>query len=87
MTLGVWAAGAGAALLLAGCANLPLMSKSADAPGAYAEQMLVQESLMMPVPNGLDTDVAALTEPMSVGWHAVRRADVGNRRICRRRSR
>ena len=26
---------------------------SAHAPGAYAEQMLVQESLMMPVPNGL----------------------------------
>ena len=37
------------------------------APGAYAEQMLVQESMMMPVPNGLAPDVAALTEPMAVG--------------------
>ncbi len=32
---------------------------SVHAPGAYAEQMLVQESLMMPVPNGLPSDVAA----------------------------
>ena len=38
-----------------------------------------QESLMMPVPNGLDPDVAALTEPMAVGWHAVRRGEVGKR--------
>ena len=26
---------------------------SQHAPGAYAEQLLVQESLMLPVPNGL----------------------------------
>ena len=29
---------------------------SQHAPGAYAEQLLVQESMMMPVPNGLDPD-------------------------------
>ena len=34
---------------------------------------------MMPVPNGLAPDVAALTEPMAVGWHAVRRGEVGKR--------
>jgi threonine dehydrogenase-like Zn-dependent dehydrogenase len=44
------------------------------APGAYAEQVVIEESLAFPVPNGLDTEVAALTEPMAVGWHAVRRA-------------
>lgn len=55
---------------------------SLDAPGGYAEQMLVEESLMMPVPNGLVTDVAALTEPMSVGYHAVRRGDVGKRTVA-----
>lgn len=49
------------------------------APGAYAEQLLVQESLMMPVPNGLRPDVSALTEPMAVAWHAVRRGQVGRR--------
>ena len=49
---------------------------SQHAPGAYAEQLLVQESMMMPVPNGLDPAVAALTEPMAVALHAVRRGEV-----------
>ena len=68
--------------LLRNTRGVDMVGLSADAPGAYAEQMLVQESLMMPVPNGLDTDVATLTEPMSVGWHAVRRADVGKRTVA-----
>jgi threonine dehydrogenase-like Zn-dependent dehydrogenase len=50
---------------------------SASAPGAYAEQLLVERSLALPVPNGLASEVAALTEPMAVGWHAVRRGEVG----------
>ena len=50
---------------------------SALAPGAYAEQLLVEQSLAFPVPNGLPPDVAALTEPLAVAWHAVRRGDVG----------
>ena len=50
---------------------------SADAPGAYAEQLLVDAALALPVPNGLATDVAALTEPMAVGLHAVRRSEIG----------
>lgn len=50
---------------------------SVHAPGAYAEQLLVEQSMMMPVPNGLPPDVAALTEPMAVAWHAVRRGEVG----------
>lgn len=49
---------------------------SAAAPGAYAEQLLVEESLAVAVPNGLAPDLAALTEPMAVGWHAVRRGEV-----------
>jgi len=55
---------------------------SAHAPGAYADELLVQESLMMPVPNGLAPDVATLTEPMAVAWHAVRRGDVGKRTVA-----
>jgi threonine dehydrogenase-like Zn-dependent dehydrogenase len=50
---------------------------SRHAPGAYAERLIVQESMMLPVPNGLPADVAALTEPMAVAWHAVRRGEVG----------
>jgi threonine dehydrogenase-like Zn-dependent dehydrogenase len=47
------------------------------APGGYAEQMLVEESMALPVPNGLSTEIAALTEPMAVGLHAVRRSQIG----------
>ncbi|MDT5258989.1 MAG: hypothetical protein QOD10_4069 [Mycobacterium sp.] len=50
---------------------------STMAPGAYAEQLLVEHSLTLPVPNGLAPEIAALTEPMAVGWHAVRRGEVG----------
>lgn len=49
---------------------------SASAPGAYAEQVLVEEALMFPVPEGLAPDVAVLTEPMAIGYHAVRRGEV-----------
>jgi threonine dehydrogenase-like Zn-dependent dehydrogenase len=49
---------------------------SPQAPGAYAEQVVVQQALTMPVPNGLSAESAALTEPMAVGLHAVRRGEV-----------
>ncbi len=52
---------------------------SAKAPGAYAERVLVQESLTMEVTNGLAPETAALTEPMAVAWHAVRRSGVRKR--------
>jgi len=55
---------------------------SVHAPGAYAEQTLVQESLMMPVPNGLSAEAATLTEPLAVAWHAVRRGEVGRRSVA-----
>jgi threonine dehydrogenase-like Zn-dependent dehydrogenase len=55
---------------------------SAHAPGAYAEQLLVQESLAVAVPNGLSPELAALTEPMAVGWHAVRRGEVKKRTVA-----
>src|SRR3954469_6259920 len=49
---------------------------SPAAPGAYAEQVLVEQSLTFAVPNGLSSEVAALTEPMAVGLHAVHRGEV-----------
>jgi threonine dehydrogenase-like Zn-dependent dehydrogenase len=48
---------------------------SAAAPGGYAEQVVVEESLMFALPNGLSPKLAVLTEPLAVGWHAVRRAE------------
>lgn len=49
------------------------------APGGYAEQVLVESSMTFPVPNGLPLDVAALTEPMAVALHAVRRSEIKKR--------
>lgn len=43
-------------------------------PGGYAENMVLFEPLLLPVPNGLETRLAALTEPMAVGRHAVEMA-------------
>jgi threonine dehydrogenase-like Zn-dependent dehydrogenase len=40
-------------------------------PGAMAEQMILQEGLVIPVPENLSTHTAALTEPLAVGEHAV----------------
>lgn len=54
-----------------------LVGLSERSPGSYAEQVLVQESMTMPVPGKLSDEEAALTEPMAVAWHAVRRAEVG----------
>jgi threonine dehydrogenase-like Zn-dependent dehydrogenase len=68
--------------LLRGPQGVDTTGLSVHAPGAYAEQMLVEESLMMAVPNGLAPDVAALTEPMAVAWHAVRRAEVKKRTVA-----
>jgi threonine dehydrogenase-like Zn-dependent dehydrogenase len=42
--------------------------------GGFAERMVLQESLLLPVPDGLPDDQAALTEPLAVGLHAVRAA-------------
>jgi threonine dehydrogenase-like Zn-dependent dehydrogenase len=55
---------------------------SAAAPGGYAEHVLVEESLMSPLPNGLPPEVGVLTEPMAIGWHAVRRAEVKKRDVA-----
>jgi len=49
---------------------------SAAAPGGYAEQVVIEESLMFALPNGLSPELAVLTEPLAVGWHAVRRAEI-----------
>jgi len=55
---------------------------SASTPGAYAEHVLVEESLMFDVPNGLPTELSALTEPLAVGRHAVRRSEIKKRDVA-----
>ncbi len=69
-------------MLRAADRGVDLTGLCTHAPGAYAEQLLVEESLMLPVPNGLPADVATLTEPMAVAYHAVRRGEVGKRQVA-----
>jgi threonine dehydrogenase-like Zn-dependent dehydrogenase len=52
------------------------------APGGYADQVLVEQSLMFEVPNGLAPTTAAMTEPMAVALHAVRRGEVGKHQVA-----
>lgn len=59
--------------------GVQLTGLSPLAPGGYAEQVVVEASLTFAVPNGLSLDVAALTEPMSVALHAVRRSEITRR--------
>jgi threonine dehydrogenase-like Zn-dependent dehydrogenase len=51
-------------------------------PGALAQYLVLQELLLLPVPDSLDTDLAALTEPMAVGEHAVVRSGLEPGRPC-----
>ncbi|TPG78222.1 zinc-binding dehydrogenase [Pseudomonas arsenicoxydans] len=62
--------------------TIEMLGFSAQASGGYAEHMLLQESMMMPVPNGLSPDLAALTEPMAVALHAVNRGELKQRDVA-----
>src|SRR4051794_22612178 len=68
--------------LVRGGDGVDAVGLSVHAPGAYAEQLIAQESMMLPVPNALPADVATLTEPMAVALHAVRRGEVGKRQLA-----
>ncbi|WP_408897149.1 zinc-binding dehydrogenase [Nocardioides sp. R1-1] len=59
--------------------SVHLTGLSPLASGGYAEQVLAIPSMTMRVPDGLDAEGAALTEPMAVALHAVRRGEVGAR--------
>ncbi len=59
--------------------SIHLTGLSPHAPGAYAERVIAEASLSFAVPNGLDVGTAALTEPMAVALHAVRRSEIGRR--------
>jgi threonine dehydrogenase-like Zn-dependent dehydrogenase len=43
-------------------------------PGGFGEYMVLSESLLVPVPAGTPPTAAALSEPMAVGFHAVKKA-------------
>lgn len=65
-----------------GPAGSELVGYSNRFPGGFAERMVLQEALLLPVPNGLDAERAALTEPMAVGEHAVAVAPLTPRSVA-----
>jgi threonine dehydrogenase-like Zn-dependent dehydrogenase len=60
--------------VLLGASGFNAVGYSNDVPGGYAERMVLNEMMLLEVPNGLATEHAALTEPMAVGLHAVEKA-------------
>jgi threonine dehydrogenase-like Zn-dependent dehydrogenase len=52
------------------------------APGGYADRVLVEQSMSFVVPNGLNPDVAVLTEPMAVALHAVNKSEVSKKDVA-----
>ncbi len=42
----------------------------------------MQEALTFAVPNGLSRETAALTEPLAVGLHAVRRSGISKKQVA-----
>ena len=56
--------------------NMRAVGYSNDYAGGYSEQMVLYGPLLLVVPNGLSTEIAALTEPMAVGLHAVNKSGI-----------
>jgi threonine dehydrogenase-like Zn-dependent dehydrogenase len=52
------------------------LAYSNDLPAGYGERMLLSAPLLLPVPNGLDPRLAALTEPLAAGLHAVAKSQI-----------
>ncbi len=57
--------------VIVGSGGMEQIGYSSTFPGALAERFALQEALLVPVPDALATEVAALTEPLAVGEHAV----------------
>ncbi|WP_372786529.1 zinc-binding dehydrogenase [Phenylobacterium sp.] len=62
--------------------GVELLGFSNRLPGGFAERMLLSEALVLEVPNGLETEHAALTEPFAVGLHAVAKARLDANSVC-----
>jgi L-iditol 2-dehydrogenase len=52
--------------LLVGC--------NADLPGGFSERMVAHDSQLFPIPDAMEDKIAVLTEPLSIGVHAVLRS-------------
>lgn len=55
---------------------------SQNLPGGFAEYMVLDEGLLLPVPNGLSAAEAAMVEPVAVGEHAVNAARFSKKSVA-----
>ena len=62
--------------------DVEMVGLAQQAPGAFAEYIEVSEALAMPVPDDVSDEDAALTEPLAVAHHAVRRSGIGKRDVA-----
>lgn len=62
--------------------QIHLTGLSEDAPGGYGEQVLAQQAMTFRVPDDVSVEAAALTEPMAVALHAVRKGQVGAKDVA-----
>jgi threonine dehydrogenase-like Zn-dependent dehydrogenase len=60
------------------CATHGQRALGMTADGGMAEQFRAPTARLVPLPPGLDVRDAALVEPASVSWHALRLADTGS---------
>jgi threonine dehydrogenase-like Zn-dependent dehydrogenase len=68
--------------IIVGPSGLEQIGYSNVYPGALAEHLVLQELLLLPVPDSVPTQLAALTEPLAVGEHAVGLAGLTERQPC-----
>ena len=68
--------------ILVGPTGVEQVGYSNHYPGALAEHFVLQEMLLLPVPDAVATDLAALTEPLAVGEHAVGLAGLTEGQPC-----
>ncbi len=68
--------------LLKGASGLHMTGLSPHAGGGYAELMLASAAMCFEVPDSVPDEHAALTEPLAVAWHAVRKGQVGRKDVA-----
>ena len=62
--------------------GLHMTGLSPKAAGGYAEFVAVSEAVAFEVPANVPVEHAAMTEPLAVAWHAVRKGDVGAKDVA-----
>ncbi len=68
--------------IILGSAGVEQIGYSNAYPGALAETMVLQEGLLLRVPDSLDSSLAALSEPLAVGEHAVGLSGLASGQPC-----